>query len=54
MTNGSDKADNTARKQAKEALLNAEALQTAIFNSANFSSIATDAKAGNAAMQKYP
>ncbi|HLZ77317.1 PAS domain S-box protein [Phenylobacterium sp.] len=36
--------DNTARKQAEEALLQAGALQTAIFNSANFSSIATDAK----------
>jgi PAS domain S-box-containing protein len=36
--------DNTARKQAEEALLQAGALQNAIFNSANFSSIATDAK----------
>jgi PAS domain S-box-containing protein len=36
-------ADNTARKQAEEALLKAGALQSAIFNSANFSSIATDA-----------
>jgi len=36
--------DNTARKQAEEALLRAGALQTAIFNSANFSSIATDEK----------
>jgi PAS domain S-box-containing protein len=36
--------DNTARKQAEEALLKAGALQRAIFNSANFSSIATDAK----------
>src|SRR5688500_363852 len=36
--------DNTARKQAEEALLKAGALQAAIFNSANFSSIATDAK----------
>jgi PAS domain-containing protein len=36
--------DNTARKQAEEALLRAGALQSAIFNSANFSSIATDAK----------
>jgi PAS domain S-box-containing protein len=36
--------DNTARKQAEEAVLKAGALQSAIFNSANFSSIATDAK----------
>jgi PAS domain S-box-containing protein len=36
--------DITARKQAEEALLKAGALQSAIFNSANFSSIATDAK----------
>ena len=35
--------DNTARKKAEEALLEAGALQSAIFNSANFSSIATDA-----------
>ena len=37
-------ASNQARKQAEEALLKAGALQSAIFNSANFSSIATDAK----------
>src|SRR3954470_13477164 len=36
--------DNTARKHAEEALLKAGALQSAIFNSANFSSIATDAR----------
>src|SRR5882757_6591097 len=36
--------DNTARRQAEEALLKAGALQSAIFNSANFSSIATDAQ----------
>ena len=36
--------DNTARKRAEEALLKAGALQDAIFNSANFSSIATDAR----------
>jgi signal transduction histidine kinase/CheY-like chemotaxis protein len=36
--------DNTERQQAEEALLKAGALQRAIFNSANFSSIATDAK----------
>jgi PAS domain S-box-containing protein len=35
--------DNTARHKAEEALLEAGALQRAIFNSANFSSIATDA-----------
>ena len=34
----------TSRKQADEVLLKAGALQRAIFNSANFSSIATDAK----------
>ena len=31
-------------KQAKAALVSIEALQNAIFNSVNFSSIATDAK----------
>ncbi len=36
-------SDVTARKQAEEALLKAGALQNAIFNSANFSCIATDA-----------
>src|SRR5512143_3612960 len=36
--------DNTARKRAEAALLKAGALQNAIFNSANFSSIATDEK----------
>jgi len=35
--------DNTARKRAEEDLLNAGALQRAIFKSANFSKIATDA-----------
>ncbi len=50
MTNGNDESgalggtDISARKQAEEAVLTAEALQSAIFNSANFSSIATDAK----------
>ena len=37
-------ADSASRKHAEEALLKAGALQSAIFNSANFSSIATDAK----------
>lgn len=36
--------DVTARKRAEDALLEAGALQSAIFNSANFSSIATDEK----------
>ncbi|MFA6973037.1 MAG: PAS domain S-box protein, partial [Gallionella sp.] len=36
--------DISARRQAEEALLKAGALQKAIFDSANFSSIATDAK----------
>ena len=36
--------DITARKQAEEALVKAGALQSAIFNSTNFSSIATDAR----------
>ncbi len=37
-------SDNTARKEAEEELLRVGALQRAIFNSENFSSIATDAK----------
>jgi PAS domain S-box-containing protein len=37
-------ADNAAPKRAEEALVKAEALQSAIFNSVHFSSIATDAK----------
>ena len=40
----SEGTDSTPRQQAEEALLKAGALQSAIFNSANFSSIATDAK----------
>ena len=36
--------DISVRKEAEDALLKAGALQNAIFNSANFSSIATDAK----------
>ncbi len=36
--------DNTARKRAEEALLKAGALQKAIFDSTNFSSIATDSR----------
>ena len=43
--------DNTARKQAEEALLKAGALQKAIFNSANFSSIATDAQGRHSNIQ---
>ena len=39
----SESTDTTARKLAEETLLKAGALQNAIFNSANFSSIATDA-----------
>ena len=39
-----DADDLVLEGQRKEALLTADALQTAIFNSANFSSIATDAK----------
>src|ERR1700678_3556273 len=35
---------SAARRQAEEALVKAGALQSAIFSSANFSSIATDAK----------
>ena len=38
------RAEITERHQAEEVLLKADALQSAIFNSANFSSIATDAK----------
>src|SRR5450756_1207858 len=34
----------TSARKAEESLLNTGALQSAIFNSANFSSIATDAK----------
>ena len=46
--------DNTARKQAEEALLKAGALQSAIFNSANFSSIATDAKGSSRSSTSAP
>src|SRR5476649_529923 len=43
--NGASKgSSNTVRKLAEETLLKTGALQSAIFNSANFSSIATDAK----------
>src|ERR1700677_445535 len=38
------RTENIARKHAEEAAFNSEALQTAIFNSINFSKIATDAK----------
>src|SRR4030043_239483 len=47
MPNYSDQnwiVSQSERKQAEEALLKAGALQNAIFNSANFSSIATDAQ----------
>src|SRR4030043_387373 len=47
MPNCSDQnwmVSQSERKQAEEALLKAGALQNAILNSANFSSIATDAK----------
>jgi PAS domain S-box-containing protein len=40
----SEGADSNVERRQTEALLNAGALQNAIFNSANFSSIATDAK----------
>src|SRR3954462_13198310 len=40
----SEGTDSPTRRQAEEVLLKAGALQSAIFNSANFSSIATDAK----------
>src|SRR3954447_1530834 len=40
----SNAGDATSRKQADKILLKTGALQRAIFNSANFSSIATDAK----------
>ncbi len=43
-SNAQIRADITERRQAEEVLLKAGALQSAIFNSANFSSIATDAK----------
>ena len=43
-TQSDNAADVTLHRQAEEALLKAGALQRAIFNSANFSSIATDAK----------
>ena len=46
--------DNTARKQAEEALLKAGALQNAIFNSANFSTIATDATASSRSSTSAP
>ena len=42
--NSADAADAYADVRHSETLLKTEALQRAIFNSANFSSIATDAK----------
>ena len=44
MNDSKNSTIDTAPKQAEEALLKAGALQSAIFNSANFSSLATDAK----------
>jgi PAS domain S-box-containing protein len=44
MTKARGGIDTTASRQAEETLLKAGALQKAIFNSANFSSIATDAR----------
>jgi hypothetical protein len=41
---GSGAVDTVTEVRREEALLKAGALQSAIFNSANFSSIATDAK----------
>jgi len=41
---GADTIDVVTEVRREEALLKAGALQSAIFNSANFSSIATDAK----------
>ena len=40
----SESTEDAMPKQAEDVLLKAGALQSAIFNSANFSSIATDAK----------
>src|SRR5438094_453024 len=37
-------SDKAAQRQTKDSIVKADALQSAIFNSANFSSIATDAK----------
>ena len=42
--NGNNPADRPVHTRQQEALLKTSALQSAIFNSANFSSIATDAK----------
>jgi PAS domain-containing protein len=44
MNRGDHTDDVTSRQRAEELLIEAGALQNAIFNSANFSSIATDAK----------
>ncbi|MEO6774802.1 MAG: PAS domain-containing protein, partial [Kofleriaceae bacterium] len=41
---GNDASDSTREVRQAEALLTTGALQSAIFNSANFSSIATDAR----------
>ncbi|MDO9531316.1 MAG: PAS domain-containing protein, partial [Deltaproteobacteria bacterium] len=43
-SSGPNLVSQSKRRQAEESLLKAGALQRAIFNSANFSSIATDAQ----------
>ena len=45
--------DVTSRKQAEEVLLKAGALQRAVFNSVNFSSIAADAERRHSNLQRW-